>query len=164
MKKPDNTLRGQMRWYNADVYLPRKLAWLSVLLIPIGIAGIVLALSPACEESKVCFILIGGLGVLMVGAAVLLSVRYQMIVMLPDDRFAYQTMLGNTYVYHFNEINRIQLLPDSTHLVMQDRRHVHIEKMALRSTEFQERLSTVEEEIHQREIDRLRKMSQFEDR
>lgn len=135
------------------MYLPKKMLWFDLfMLLP---AGIFIVLSFIKGFSPLVFVI--ALIQLAAGVLLPLCIKNQMLVMLPDDRFAYRTMFGNVYVYSFSEVRSILFETDSRKLLMPDGRKIHIERFAHRSERLSLRLARLYEDLRNKTLEEMKK-------
>ena len=134
------------------MYLPKKMLWFDLfMLLP---AGVFIALSFIKGFSPPVFVV--ALIQFAAGALLPLCIKNQMLVMLPDDRFAYRTMFGNVYVYSFSDVRSIVFQTDSRKLLMSDGKKIHIEKFAHRSERFSLRLARLFEDFRNKALEEMK--------
>ena len=125
----------------ADMFLTKKLLWAdTAILLPGVFFSVMFIVNKLPLAYLICpFILF------VAGLFLPLCIKNQMLIMMPGDRFAYRTMFGNVYKYHFDDVQSISFHTDSKKLLMPDGRKIHIERCAYKSQRFSQRLDRLEE-------------------
>ncbi len=119
----------------ADMYLPD---WLNGLGVFLDVAAA--ALLVAAIWTGEWLLILGTLICAAIGVAAHLCWKNQRIVVLSESCFEYTTFLGKTTCYYFSDIKSIKDNPDSFTVFVGDGK-VHIESIAVISTELLERLA-----------------------
>ena len=152
MKTTDERIKALFTRQTADMYLPKNMRTLAIFFI--GVAFILGALLhwrgwllTALLASPILLILIS---VLMI-----LCTERQMLVILPEDTFAYRTFMGNIYVYRFSDITQIKINMDSMQLIVAGKL-VHLERLAFKSDTLMKKLQQVQQRLRDEAIARLR--------
>ena len=109
----------------ADMYLPERLLAMSLVFLAGGTALCLLF-----ALTRTLWMILAGIGGIVLGAMELLCWKNQSIRVISDEEFEYTTFLGNTHRYAFRDITSLRKNQDSLTLFVGQNK-VHIESMAV---------------------------------